>query len=90
MVLNSSSIFAETSFLSIPLSLAMALFKEPRWSMAAAAITPLASETAFMPFCFPGVIFIMSALRANLWNEISWTHFSMGGKWEPQMNTDRP
>jgi hypothetical protein len=31
--------------------------------MAAAAIMPRASETAFMPFCFPGVIFIELASR---------------------------
>ena len=45
-------------FLSMPFSLAMALLSEPRWSMAAAAITPRESDTAFMPFCFPGVSFM--------------------------------
>ena len=40
----------------------MAFLSEPRWSMAAAAITPRESLTASRPFCFPGVIFI-SGLR---------------------------
>ena len=61
IVLNSSSICGVTAFLSMPLSFAIALFSEPRWSIAAAAITPRASETAFMPFCLPGVIFIGTA-----------------------------
>ena len=38
--LNSAIIWSVTAFLSMPLSLAIALVNEPRWSMAAAAITP--------------------------------------------------
>ena len=47
------------------LSLAMALLSEPRWSMAAAAITPRESDTAFSPFCFPGVIFMVRPLERS-------------------------
>src|SRR6266404_5622436 len=43
---------------SAPFSLASAFFSDPRWSMAAAAITPRAFETAFMPASFPGLSFI--------------------------------
>ena len=38
--------------------LAIALMSEPRWSIAAAATTPRELDTAWRPFCLPGVIFI--------------------------------
>ncbi len=56
--LNSDIISGVTAFLSMPFSLAIELISEPRWSIAAAAITPRSLETAFMPFCFPAVTFI--------------------------------
>jgi hypothetical protein len=40
-----------------PFSLAKDFFSDPRWSMAAAAITPRELETAFIPASFPGVSF---------------------------------
>src|SRR5271157_3336846 len=40
-----------------------AFFSEPRWSMAAAAMTPRWFETALMPASFPGVIFMANLLR---------------------------
>src|ERR1051326_2048340 len=55
MALNSSIIGRVTS---LPFSLASAFFSEPRWSMAAAAITPRSFDTAFMPASLPGVMFI--------------------------------
>ena len=57
--LNSSIIASETS---PPFSLARAFCSEPRWSMAAAAMTPRPSATAFMPASLPGVIFILRLL----------------------------
>jgi hypothetical protein len=42
----------------MPLSFAMLFRNDPRWSMAAAAITPRELLTAFRPFTLPGVIFI--------------------------------
>ncbi len=63
--LNSAIICGVTAFLSTPFSLAMALINDPRWSMAAAAITPRESATALRPFCFPGLIFI-PALRTGI------------------------
>src|SRR4029077_19942657 len=57
--LNSSSICALTSD---PFSLASAFCSDPRWSMAAAAITPRPSDTAFIPASFPGVSFILVLL----------------------------
>ncbi len=41
-----------------PRSLASDFWSDPRWSMAAAAMTPRWSETAFRPASFPGVSFI--------------------------------
>src|SRR5262245_47868826 len=41
---------------SPPLSLASAFCSEPRWSIAAAAITPRSFETAFMPASLPAEI----------------------------------
>jgi hypothetical protein len=43
------------SLTSAPFSLLRAFFNDPRWSMAAAAITPRWSDTAFMPASFPGL-----------------------------------
>src|ERR1700730_6416366 len=43
-----------------PRSLARDFWREPRWSMAAAAMTPRSSETAFSPASFPGVNFSFS------------------------------
>jgi hypothetical protein len=43
---------------SPPRSLASDFCSEPRWSMAAAAITPRASETDLRPASFPGVSFM--------------------------------
>jgi hypothetical protein len=40
-----------------PRSFASAFCSDPRWSIAAAAMTPRPSETAFIPESFPGVIF---------------------------------
>src|SRR3954468_15999864 len=57
--LNSSSIDELTS---APFSLANAFCNDPRWSMAAAAITPRLSETAFIPASFPGVSFTVVLL----------------------------
>src|SRR5712692_9697454 len=56
--LNSDIISGVTAFLSTPLTLAMALRKEPRWSMAAAAITPREFETASRPLILPALIFM--------------------------------
>src|ERR1035438_7456420 len=50
-VLNSSIMASETAE---PFSLARDFCSEPRWSMAAAAITPCAFETAFIPASLPG------------------------------------
>src|SRR3954463_16124067 len=55
MDLNSSII---ESLISLPFSFCNDFFSEPRWSIAAAAITPRSFETAFMPASFPGVSFI--------------------------------
>src|ERR1017187_3520078 len=63
--LNSAIISIVTAFLSMPLSLAIALISEPRWSIAAAAITPRESETASMPLRFPGVSFIRNSSAHN-------------------------
>src|SRR5579859_211034 len=52
-----SSIMAE--LISAPFSLASDFCSDPRWSMAAAAITPRWLETAFIPASFPGVRFIV-------------------------------
>jgi hypothetical protein len=43
--------------------LAKALLREPRWSIAAAAITPRESLTACSPFRLPALIFISSLRR---------------------------
>src|SRR5687767_3911861 len=53
-ILNSSISRSPTSD---PRSFASDFLSEPRWSMAAAAMTPRSSETAFIPASFPGVIF---------------------------------
>src|SRR5215831_12180066 len=58
MVLNSSIMEA---LISLPFSLAKAFCSDPRWSIAAAAITPRSFETAFMPANFPGVSFMVSS-----------------------------
>src|SRR5579875_1702949 len=42
-----------------PRAVASDFSKEPRWSMAAAAMTPRSFETAFSPASFPGVNFII-------------------------------
>jgi hypothetical protein len=39
--------------------LASDFFSDPRWSIAAAAMTPRASETAFSPASFPAVILVV-------------------------------
>src|ERR1700704_6132115 len=57
-VLNSSIIASVTS---PPFSLASDFCNEPRWSMAAAAITPRSFDTALSPFSFPGVSFMTSS-----------------------------
>src|SRR5437868_5723185 len=54
-ILN-SSMFA--SVISAPFSFANDFLSDPRWSMAAAAITPRELETFFIPESFPGVSFI--------------------------------
>src|SRR5579864_1444516 len=54
-VLNSSIMASVTS---PPFSLARDFCSEPRWSMAAAAMTPRSVETLFRPANFPGVSFI--------------------------------
>src|SRR5260221_8704401 len=53
-ILNSSISWSPTL---PPRSLASAFCSDPRWSIAAAAITPRVSDTAFMPASLPGVIF---------------------------------
>ena len=53
--------------ISEPRSLAKAFCSEPRWSMAAAAMTPRLSATLFMPASFPGLSF-MAILQA-VWAE---------------------
>src|SRR5258708_39862785 len=58
MILNSSISWPPTL---PPRSLASAFCSDPRWSIAAAAMTPRLSETAFMPASLPGVIFTLSA-----------------------------
>src|SRR5215472_11987769 len=58
MDLNSSIMELGTSD---PFSLARAFCSDPRWSMAAAAITPRLLETAFIPASFPGVSFTVSS-----------------------------
>src|SRR6185312_17007618 len=60
--LNSSSIDVLTS---APFSLANAFCSDPRWSMAAAAMTPRLSETAFIPANFPGVSFTVVLLSQS-------------------------
>jgi hypothetical protein len=42
-----------------PFSFARDFFSDPRWSMAAAAITLRELETALSPASFPGVIFMV-------------------------------
>ncbi len=59
-VLNSSIMASATS---PPFSLASDFCSEPRWSMAAAAITPRSFDTAFIPASLPGVIFMSRLLR---------------------------
>jgi hypothetical protein len=46
------------SLISPPFSLAKDFCNDPRWSMAAAAITPRLSDTRCRPASFPGVSFI--------------------------------
>src|SRR6266849_2921329 len=57
-VLNSSRSWASEA---APRSLARDFWREPRWSMAAAAMTPRWSETALSPASFPGVSFSIGA-----------------------------
>src|SRR5512146_1006575 len=52
--LNSSM---SRSLTSAPFSLASDFFSEPRWSIAAAAITPCSVDTFLSPDNFPGVSF---------------------------------
>src|SRR5262249_51605093 len=70
--LNSSM---SRSLMSPPFSLPNDFFSEPRWSIAAAAITPRLSETAFMPAILPGVNFI-----GNLQSQV-------GNKCRPQLRS---
>src|SRR5277367_2470305 len=60
-VLNSSIIESETDE---PFSLARDFCSEPRWSMAAAAMTPRSFDTAFIPASLPGVSFIHPPVRS--------------------------
>jgi hypothetical protein len=53
--LNSS---IKASLTSPPFSLAKAFCKDPRWSMAAAAMTPRSVDTLLRPASFPGASFI--------------------------------
>src|SRR5215204_2920996 len=61
-ILKSSMSWSVTS---PPRSFASDFFREPRWSIAAAAMTPRASATAFMPASLPGVIFIRSVYNGE-------------------------
>jgi hypothetical protein len=63
-VLNSSRSWASAA---APRSLARDFWSEPRWSMAAAAMTPRWSETAFKPASFPGVNFSIDACLLSAW-----------------------
>jgi hypothetical protein len=45
----------------------MAFFNEPRWSMAAAAITPAEVDTFVSPCNFPGVIFIALSPQSRVY-----------------------
>jgi hypothetical protein len=56
--LNSSISWSPTS---APFSFARDFFREPRWSIAAAAMTPRSFDTAFMPASLPGVIFTIES-----------------------------
>src|SRR5216684_7344414 len=56
--LNSSIMASPTS---PPFSLASDFCSDPRWSMAAAAMTPRSFETLLSPASFPAVIFINSS-----------------------------
>src|SRR5436309_15741258 len=60
-----SSIMA--SVMSPPFSLARDFCREPRWSIAAAAITPRLSDTRCNPASFPGVSFISPPISAVEW-----------------------
>src|ERR1700720_4702443 len=53
------------SVMSPPFSLASDFCREPRWSMAAAAMTPRSFETFLRPASLPGVIFIGSSRIAE-------------------------
>src|SRR5687768_11072067 len=63
-ILNSSISWSPTL---PPRSLASAFFSDPRWSIAAAAITPRSLETAFMPASLPGVIFTSPSNRGSFY-----------------------
>src|SRR5213594_1871271 len=55
--LNSDIISGITALDSTPFSLAIDFCNEPRWSMAAAEMTPFLLATALSLFSFPSVIF---------------------------------
>ena len=56
-VLNSDIICGVIAEVSTPFSLAKDFCSDPRWSIAAAAMTPFESATALIPFNLPAVIF---------------------------------
>src|SRR5262245_58984285 len=60
--LNSS---ISRSPISPPFSFASAFCSDPRWSMAAAAMTPRLSDTAFIPVSLPAVNFTSILLRTK-------------------------
>src|SRR5271155_3995246 len=62
-VLNSSIM---ASLTSPPFSLARDFCSEPRWSIAAAAITPRSFDTAFRPASLPGVSFIKPPIAVTI------------------------
>src|SRR5260370_42418043 len=67
-ILNSSIMVSETAE---PFSLARDFCREPRWSIAAAAITPRSFDTAFIPESLPVAIFInppIQAIREDILN----------------------
>src|SRR5580698_9137584 len=81
--LNSSIMASVTS---PPFSLARDFCREPRWSMAAAAMTPRSFETAFRPASLPGVSFMRILLDGDgnecVRNELLYQ--GSGGKRLPQ------
>src|ERR1700722_17220711 len=70
-ILNSSIM---ASVISPPFSLASDFCREPRWSMAAAAMTPRSFETFLRPASLPGVSFMRFLLSRGGKDEYWETH----------------